>query len=115
MDVFGSHWHDHPRRILEACNKVIEPEDLLLLPGDLSWAMKRADANADLEYIASLPGHKILAKGNHDYWWDSDRPLKFDGLWDTPYATPDRAIGVAGTRGWTPLYEDRSPEEREVR
>ena len=100
MDVFGEHWHDHPAKIEKACRAVIAPDDLLLMPGDLSWAMKRKDAEPDLAWLAALPGIKVLCKGNHDYWWDSDKALLYPGLHDTPYVSEDRRIGVAGTRGW---------------
>ncbi len=100
MDVFGEHWRDHPAKIAAACAKVIQPEDLLLLPGDISWAMKRADADTDLAWLAALPGTKVLCKGNHDYWWDSDKSLNFPGLHDTPYISEDGHVGIAGTRGW---------------
>ena len=100
MDIFGTHWHDHPARILAACRAIIAPGDLLLMPGDLSWALKRADADSDLAWLADLPGIKILCKGNHDHWWDSDRALGFPGLYDTPYTSEDGQIGIAGTRGW---------------
>lgn len=105
MDVFGDQWCDHPAKILRHCQAVIAPEDLLLLPGDLSWATKRAEAEADLSWLACLPGIKVLAKGNHDYWWDSDKPLAFPGLHDTPFVSEDGRIGVAGTRGWHPEEE----------
>ena len=100
MDVFGEHWRDHPAKIAAACRAVVAPDDLLLLPGDLSWALKRADAEPDLAWLAALPGIKVLAKGNHDYWWDSDRPLGYPGLLDTPFVSEDGQVGVAGTRGW---------------
>ncbi len=100
MDIFGTHWHDHPAKIERACRAVMEPDDLLLMPGDLSWAMKRRDAEPDLEWLASLPGIKVVCKGNHDHWWPSDRSLDFSGLHDTPYVTEDGTLGIAGTRGW---------------
>lgn len=102
MDIFGEHWRDHSARIEAACRAVVAPGDLLLMPGDLSWAMKRADAAPDLEWLAALPGVKVLCKGNHDYWWDSDKPLDFPGLHDTPFVSDDGQVGVAGTRGWFP-------------
>lgn len=112
MDIFGEHWRDHPARIARNCAAVIAPDDLLLIPGDLSWALKRADAEPDLEWLAGLPGIKVLCKGNHDYWWDSDRPLRFDGLHDTPYVSPDGRVGVAGTRGWYAPTPQMPPNER---
>ena len=102
MDIFGEHWRDHPARIVKACQAVMEPGDLLLMPGDLSWAMKRADAEVDLQWLAALPGIKVLCKGNHDFWWDSDKALNYPGLHDTPFISDDGQIGVAGTRGWMP-------------
>ena len=100
MDIFGEHWRNHPAKIEKACRAVIEPNDLLLIPGDISWALKRADAEKDLAWLASLPGIKVLCKGNHDFWWDSDKPLNFPGLYDTPFLTDDKQMGIAGTRGW---------------
>ena len=100
MDIFGEHWRDHPAKIEAACRTVIETDDLLLIPGDLSWALRRAGAEPDLAWLASLPGIKVLCKGNHDYWWDSDKSLDFPGLHDTPYISDDGQIGIAGTRGW---------------
>jgi predicted phosphohydrolase len=100
MDIFGACWHNHPAKIEAACRAVIEPNDLLLMPGDLSWALRRRNAQPDLEWLAALPGIKILCKGNHDYWWNSDRALDFPGLHDTPFVSEDGQLGVAGTRGW---------------
>ena len=100
MDIFGEQWRDHPAKIEKACRAVVEPDDLLLMPGDLSWALKRADALPDLAWLAALPGVKVLCKGNHDYWWDSDKALNYPGLHDTPFVSHDGQIGVAGTRGW---------------
>ncbi len=105
MDIFGAQWTNHEDKIAKNCAKVVAPEDLLLIPGDISWAMKRADALVDLSFLAKLPGKKVLIKGNHDYWWDSDRPLNYPGLFDTPFVSEDGTIGVAGTRGW-----DEAPE-----
>ena len=112
MDIFGDHWRDHPDKIARSCAAVIEPDDLLLMPGDLSWAMKRPEATQDLDWLAALPGIKVLSKGNHDYWWDSDKPLAFGGLFDTPFISADGHVGVAGTRGWTPSTAQMSTEER---
>jgi hypothetical protein len=111
MDIFGPQWKDHAEKIRQNCEKLVESSDLLLIPGDISWAMRRAQAEPDLAYIATLPGTKVLCKGNHDYWWDSDRPLRFEGLHDTPYTIDDR-IGIAGTRGWTAATPNMVAQER---
>src|ERR1044071_5326820 len=58
MDRFGEHWVGHAERIRENCQRLVGPEDVLLLPGDLSWALKRPEAEPDLAFLASLPGIK---------------------------------------------------------
>ena len=112
MHIFGEHWRDHPEKIAANCQAVVENGDILLLPGDLSWAMKRKDAEPDLAYMAALPGIKVLCKGNHDYWWDSDRPVNFPGLHDTPFISSDGRVGVAGTRGWEAQTPGQTDAER---
>jgi predicted phosphohydrolase len=66
---FGAAWIDHPARLRAAWESRIAPEDIVLLPGDLSWAHTPNRAEPDIAWIAGLPGHKILARGNHDFWW----------------------------------------------
>ena len=113
MDRYGAIWENHPERIRENTNRVVGPEDVLLLLGDLSWAKRRPQARPDLEFIAALPGIKICIKGNHDFWWDSDRPIAFPGLLNPPFILDDGAIGVAGTRGWETPRPDSPNAERD--
>jgi predicted phosphohydrolase len=68
MDIFGDRWKNHPERIAAAWRARVRDEDTVLIAGDISWAMKIEDALLDLEWIAALPGHKVLIRGNHDYW-----------------------------------------------
>lgn len=76
MDIFGSHWSDHWNRIREDWSARVCPEDIILIPGDISWAMKLEYARIDLDSIGSLPGTKIMIRGNHDYWWSSLAKVK---------------------------------------
>jgi len=71
MDIFGPNWERHAEKIAANWKSIIQKEDLVLLPGDLSWAMKLDDAIPDLQWVDDLPGTKVLIKGNHDYWWGS--------------------------------------------
>jgi predicted phosphohydrolase len=71
MDVFGPGWENHAEKIATSWNAMIGPDDLVLIPGDISWAMRLEEARADLDWIHRLPGTKVMIKGNHDYWWGS--------------------------------------------
>jgi predicted phosphohydrolase len=68
MDIFGDRWKNHPQRIAAAWHERVGGDDSVLIAGDISWAMKLDDALPDLEWIAALPGRKIMIRGNHDYW-----------------------------------------------
>ncbi len=70
MEVFDEHWKDHAARIERAWKEQVSARDLVLVGGDISWAMKLPNALPDLQWIGALPGEKVLVKGNHDYWWD---------------------------------------------
>lgn len=98
MTRFGAQWKDHPEKIRRNTLATVGPEDILLLPGDLSWAGRRSVALPDLAFLSSLPGRKICIKGNHDHWWESNRSIDFDGLETPPLVIGD--LGIAGTRGW---------------
>ena len=76
MNVFGPQWEGYTDKIEKEWRSSISPEDLVLIPGDISWAMHPEEARPDLEWIDRLPGTKMLIKGNHDYWWSSLSKLK---------------------------------------
>lgn len=105
MDVFGAHWKDHTERIKEAWQDTVSEEDLVLIPGDISWAMYLNDAIADLAFIGGLKGTKLILRGNHDYWWQSVTkvrvalPEKMFALQNDVFRFGD--LFVCGTRGWT--------------
>jgi len=105
MDIFGDHWTDHWGQISSSWKKTIENEDIVLIAGDISWAMTYDDAKDDLDKIASMPGHKVLLRGNHDYWWQSITKLRHM-LPEKMYAVQNDAVKIGdyiicGTRGWT--------------
>ena len=75
MEVFGPAWENYTARIEENWKKHVGDEDLMLIAGDISWAMKLEGAMKDLEWIDALPGKKVILKGNHDYWWPSNKKL----------------------------------------
>ena len=104
MNVFGSLWDDHVSQIITHWKETIKNDDLVLIPGDISWAMHFDQAKDDLALIAELPGEKILLRGNHDYWWTSIGKIR-EWLPDTMHALQNDAfrwndVVVCGTRGW---------------
>lgn len=71
MHIFGDNWQDHASRMAAAWDATVGVDDVVLCPGDLSWGMRLAEAQIDLNWIAARPGNKVLGRGNHDYWWGS--------------------------------------------
>ncbi len=76
MEIFGAEWKDHAQKIERNWKQVVGEQDLVLIPGDISWAMTPEEAKKDLFWIHQLPGTKLLLKGNHDYWWSSLKKVK---------------------------------------
>ena len=76
MSVFGSHWEYHAEKIEQNWKRLVMNEDLVLVPGDISWAMRVDEAQKDLDFLQNLPGTKVLIRGNHDYWWQSITKLR---------------------------------------
>lgn len=104
MDVFGPHWANHFERIREDWLARVKADDVVLLPGDLSWAMHLEEAQEDLEQIGALPGRKLLLRGNHDYWWSSIGRVR-RLLPEGSYALQNDSLMLdgrlyAGSRGW---------------
>ena len=104
MDIFGPHWTDHFARIRADWLDKVGAADIVLLPGDLSWAMHLEEAREDLERIAALPGRKLLLRGNHDYWWSSIGRVR-RMLPEGTFALQNDSLMLdgmlfAGSRGW---------------
>ena len=104
MDIFGPVWEGSFEKIKQDWSNKVSNEDIVLLCGDLSWAMKLEDAIADINMLEQLKGTKILLKGNHDYWWQSITALR-NILPKNIYAIQNDALKIGdfvfcGTRGW---------------
>ena len=104
MDIFGPAWNNHREKIINAWMETIHPEDTVIMAGDLSWAMHIQDAISDLKMLGTLPGRKIIVRGNHDYWWDTVTKMTrmTDGAFEFIHnsALSVGPIAIAGTRGW---------------
>lgn len=133
MHKFGPQWVDHDQKIAANLRTLMGEGDSLLIPGDISWAINWQEAKKDILFIADLPGHKYLLRGNHDYWWGtmqknyqqlSDLQVdSVDFLQNNAFRFEDKDLGgllLAGTRGWIfpgdPKWkeEDQKILDREV-
>lgn len=114
MDIFGTNWTNHETRIKENWEKTVKENDLVVLPGDFSWAMNLNDTITDFKYLDNLPGKKVLLKGNHDYWWNTLTKVRnllnennfknIEFIYNTATCYDDKII--AGTRGWSELEDN---------
>ena len=108
MEVFGPRWQNYIERIERNWRAVITDDDVVVIPGDISWAMSMEEALPDLKFIDSLPGRKIIGKGNHDFWWSTVSKMRrffeensittIDILYNNALDTEDFII--CGSRGW---------------
>lgn len=116
MDAFGRVWKNHERKIEKYVNKIVKPEDTLVLTGDHSWGKRLPECREDLAFIERLPGRKILLRGNHDMFWDSKKTERLNEeyrgrlffLQNNFAVYQDYAL--VGTKGYTfegPFYLDR--------
>lgn len=103
MDVFGPRWVNHHQRIRKNWEEMVTDEDVVLIPGDVSWGLRQEEALADFQWIHQLPGQKVITKGNHDLWWTSI--TKLNRLYDDITFLQNHCFtagqaAVCGTRGW---------------
>ena len=117
MDIFGWRWNGWTDKLCENWKNTVSEEDTVVIPGDISWAMTLEEAVPDLKLLDSLPGTKIIGKGNHDYWWNTLRKneelFKANGittvkhLYNNSYEVD--GIVICGCRGW--YYDEKNAPE----
>ena len=119
MDIFGGNWVGYMEKLQKGLS-VIGPEDTTVLCGDLSWALDINQAQEDFRWIDSIPGRKIILKGNHDYWWSTAAKFyKFcaENGFSNQFILNNNhyeynGMAICGTRGWF-FEEERSGEHDE--
>ncbi len=119
MDVFEG-WQNYTAKLEQNWWGIVKNDDTVVIAGDVSWAMKLEDTDKDFEFINSLPGKKLIIKGNHDYWWSTKK--KIDGFlssrgFDSIQIVHNNAVAVGnvavcGTRGW--LYNAETEEDIKI-
>ncbi len=119
MDVFHG-WNDYVERLEENWRKLVSADDVVVIPGDVSWEMDLNGCLSDFAFLNNLPGRKILMKGNHDYWWTTKRKmdafLELNGF-DTLQILHNNAFRfgdftIVGTRGW--FYDAEKDADQKV-
>ena len=121
MDVFGQFWDNYIEKLQKNIVNVVGNDDLILIPGDISWATYIKDAAMDFDFINRLPGRKIISKGNHDYWWETVNKLNrflSDNSFDTISFLHNNFFEwentvICGFRGWILPGSDGFSEEDE--
>lgn len=114
MNIFGDNWLNHDEKIKKDWESKVTEKDTVILVGDFSWSMHLKETTKDFEFLNSLPGKKILLKGNHDLWWTTITNMKnflkennfqnIDFLYNNSFLIENKII--TGTRGWTLNTED---------
>ena len=114
MSIFGDNWEGHEEKIKNNWIENVKEEDLVVIPGDFSWSTYLKDTDSDFNYLNSLPGKKLLLKGNHDYWWTTVTRMRdflkqnefenIDFIYNNAYEFENCII--AGTRGWSQTEEN---------
>lgn len=119
MDIFAG-WKDYVTRMEANWRAKVQPEDTVVVAGDISWAMTLEEARADFSFLHQLPGTKIFLKGNHDYWWGTVSKIErflaeqgFDSikiLHNNCYFA--EGVCICGSRGW--LFDQGEPADQKV-
>lgn len=119
MDVFEG-WEGYLPKLERNWRALVQPEDTVVLAGDTSWAMHLEDTRADFSFLQSLPGQKWLLKGNHDYWWTTQRKMErffVQNSFDSLHILHNNCcmvdgVALCGTRGWP--FDDTSAQDAKV-
>lgn len=119
MEVFSG-WADYQARLKQQWEAVVAPQDTVVIPGDISWAMQLEESLPDFQFLDQLPGTKIIGKGNHDYWWNTRKKMEdffaahhlntLHILFNNAYRVD--GIAVCGSRGW--FFDAESDADQKV-
>ena len=120
MDVFGPKWENYTQKIQQNWKSIVTDDDLVIIPGDVSWATYIEDAREDFKFINDLPGKKVIIKGNHDYWWTTLKKMEEflkENHFDTIKILNNTAItfedaAICGTRGWSVQENNDEADEK---
>ena len=107
MDIFGGNWVGYLDKIKADWQEKVAANDVVLIAGDISWAMTIEEAKPDLDFFKDLNGKKIFIKGNHDFWWSGIgkvrdvMPENCFALQNDSIRIDELGVVVCGSRGWS--------------
>lgn len=123
MDIFGNSWKGYTQKLEYNWQRKIKSDDVVVLPGDFSWATYLEESKKDFEFLNRLNGTKILLKGNHDYWWSTLNKLNLfienEGFENIKFLQNNsfvyNDIAICGTRGWIhPSWEGFGIDDKKI-
>ena len=122
MNIFGKVWDNYEETIRKNWKDTVSEEDTVIIPGDISWAMTLNESIKDFEYIDSMPGKKILLRGNHDYYFSTKTKMQnffqeqgfkdFEVLHNNAIEVEDYII--CGTRGWGKTENNTAEQDKKI-
>ena len=119
MDIFPG-WEGYVEKLERNWRQKIQPEDTVVIAGDISWGMNMEQVKPDFAFLDQLPGRKILLKGNHDYWFSTKKKVE-DFISSNGFSTLNILFNnsyeydnwsLCGTRGW--INEPGEPADQKV-
>ncbi|MEG1613641.1 MAG: metallophosphoesterase [Clostridia bacterium] len=119
MDIFGDAWANYFEEITLDWQKKVADDDIVLIAGDISWAMSLENAIVDMLEVSKLKGKKVIIRGNHDYWWSSYAKVKAATKGLEIYPIQNNAIRfdgyvICGTRGWSIANEGANEDDKKI-
>ncbi len=122
MNIFGKVWDNYEEIIRKNWTETVNEEDTVIIPGDISWGMTFKECIKDFEYINSLPGKKILLKGNHDYYFQTRTKMmnffnennfkNFSIIHNSAMEVENYII--CGTRGWGKTENNNAELDKKI-
>ncbi len=108
MNVFGNVWENYEEKIKQNWEETVKENDIVIIPGDISWGIDLNEALPDFKFIEALPGKKIILRGNHDYYFSTKTKLEkflYSNNLKTISILHNNAISIekyilCGARGW---------------
>ena len=122
MNIFGKIWDGYEDKIKKDWKEKVNNDDIVIIPGDISWGMTLNEALEDFRFIDNLPGKKIILRGNHDYYFNTKTKVEkffeenglnsIQILHNNAYDLGN--VILCGTRGWDKTENTSKEEDKKI-